>query len=491
MTNIDDESRLILDAARNDFLSYCMLMNPRFVNNNFADALGKELEECVLGDNDRLMIFAPPRHGKTYLTSELLPAWFLGKNPTLKIIAASHTATLAEDVGSKVRDNLASPVHQAVFGIEGSLSSKKAASGDFRVNGGGSYFAVGVGGTPIGRGADLYIIDDPIRSRADVESEGQREAIKSWYSSAVLSRLEGKGKIILMHQRWHEDDLAGYLLREHADDGWRVISFPALIEDEEDKAIDYLNRDYGEALIPELHSADKLLRLKDNMLKRDFLAMYQQRPAGASGDKFSEGMFLRYDGNPFIMAQGMNVYVVVDPADSKRQGADYTAMLVIGCGSDGNYYLLDMIRDRLDLGERATFLIDLHRRWRPIATGYESYGAQADLQYIRYQQEHQNYRFPIIQLGGNTRDASKERRVERLIPDMRNGRWYFPESMWYTDINGKESDLMEDLLSEAIAFPLGKNDDMIDAKSRIYDMPVIWPSGNVTQKSSGNKISPW
>lgn len=485
------EEKLILDACRNDLLSYCMTMYPRFVNNNFAEAIAGEIQNCIEGDTDRLMIFAPPRHGKSFVTSETAPAWFLGKYPDKKVIAASHTARLSEDMGMLVRNNINNPVHHAAFGPRAAIDKQKAAADNFRTMGGGQFFGVGVGGTPIGKGADLYIIDDPIRSRDDVESEKQRDDLKSWYSSAVLSRLEGKGKIILMHQRWHPDDLAGYLLREHADDGWRVVSFPAIVEDEEDMAIDYLGRDIGEALIPELHSKEKLERLKHNMLKRDWLSMYQQRPAEKSGDKFSEGMFQRYDGDPFVVRHNMNVYITVDPADSKRQGADYTAMCVIALGADGNYYLLDMIRERLDLGERAEKLMYLHRMWSPIAVGYESYGAQADIQYIRTVQEHENYRFPITKLSGTT--MRKEERVERLIPDMNNGRWYFPHKIIHNTKQNEEYDAIHDMIhQEMIPFPLGKHDDGVDALSRIYDLPIMFPSGNQSFRgNSAQKVSPW
>lgn len=485
------EDKLIIDACRNDLLSYCMTLYPKFVNNDFAEAVAYEIQNCIEGDVDRLMIFAPPRHGKSFITSETAPAWFLGKYPDKKVIAASHTARLSEDMGMLVRNNINNPVHQTVFGQQAMIDKSKAAADNFRTVVGGQFFGVGVGGTPIGKGADLYIIDDPIRSRADVESEQQREDLKSWYSSAVLSRLEGKGKIILMHQRWHPDDLAGYLLREHADDGWRVVSFPAIIEDEEDKAIDYLGRDYGEVLIPQLHSAEKLKRLRDNMLKRDWLSMYQQRPAEASGDKFNEGMIQKYESDPQMIRQNMNVYITVDPADSKNKGSDYTAMCVIGLGADGNYYLLDMVRDRLDLGERAETLMYLHRFWRPIAVGYESYGAQADIQYIRTIQEHENYRFPITKLSGTT--MRKFDRIERLIPDMNNGRWYFPNGIHKTNKQGFQYDALDDMVQqEMLPFPLGKHDDGVDALSRIYDLPVMFPSGTtIVKNNSGQKISPW
>lgn len=429
----------------------------------------------------------------TLITSEIAPAWFMGKYPDRKIIAASHTAELAVDNGMKVRTNISDPLHEQVFGRDGSLNRSKAAQGNFRTNGKGEYFAVGVGGTPIGKGADVYIIDDPIRNRADVESPKQREDLKSWYSSSVLTRLEGQGTIILMHQRWHEDDLAGYLIREHAEDGWRVVTYPAVIEDEEDIENDYLNRDLNESLIPGLHSYDKLMRLKENMQPRDWYSMYQQKPKGSNGDEFTEEMLQRYDTDPWSVSQNSNVYIIVDPANSKDKNSDYTAMVVIGVGFDGNYYILDMIRDRLDLSERADALIDLHRTWRPLAVGYESYGAQADIQHIEYIQNQQNYRFAITKL--NSTKLKKEERIRRLVPDMNQGRWYAPHNLEKYNVLQEQYDPLKAMIEEEmVTFPVGKHDDAIDAVARIYDMPVIWPSSsgrtrNVTAKS--NIISPW
>lgn len=431
----------------------------------------------------------------TFMTSELAPAWFMGKFPDKKIIAASHTMSLAERNGSIVRDIIASPVHQQIFGTAGSLNPKYAAAGNFRTNAGGEYAAVGVGGSPIGKGADIYIIDDPIRNRKDVESEQQREDLKEWYSSSVVTRLEGDGVIILMHQRWHEDDLAGYLLRERADAGWRVINFPALIEDEEDYMSDYLQRDYDEALCPELKSREQLEFIRDHELTpRDWLSMYQQKPRGSDGDEFTEGMIQRYTKSSMEVGSVCNKYIIVDPANSKKKGADFTTMAVIGLGPDNNFYILDMIRDHLDLTERAEALISLHRQWRPIITAYEQYGAQADIQHIRYVQEQTNYRFPITQIGyTGQQKLKKEERIRRLVPDMSSGRWYAPDSLVKISVEGKEYEPIEDMIKEEmIPFPVGKHDDAIDAISRIYDLDVITPSAiNNNHGKIKSVSSPW
>lgn len=427
------------------------------------------------------------------LVSETGPAKFLGKYPDRKVIAASHTQDLADRFGAKVRDNMATPFHEMVFGRAGSLRNKsRAGASSFQTNAGGEFNTVGVGGTPIGKGADIFIIDDPIRSRADVESQLKRDELKAWYSSSVLTRLEGQGGIILMHQRWHEDDLAGWLLSEHADDGWVVLNFPALIETEDDKLIDSLGRDFGEVLIPELHSYEKLIRLRDTMAPRDWLSMYQGQPRSMSGDEFTESHIQRYEQSPDRVRSSCNVYILVDPATTKKKTSDFTSMAVLGVGADGNFYILDGVRERLDLAERTATLMDLHRRWRPNIVGYEGYGMSADIQHIQAEQERSNYRFPIVELQSRVK---KLERIRRLIPDMGNGKWYAPkDGIVKVDANGNEYDFVKDLLEEMLAFPVGRHDDALDSVSRIYDVNYTFPSFNTNYANFSRehkKRSPW
>lgn len=484
------EAELFQAQMRDDLLSYCIGNYPKFIVTDFAEACAREIQDVFDGKNDRLILIGPPRHGKSLITSELGPAYFMGKYPDRKIIAASHTQDLADAFGAKVRDNMSTPVHEAVFGVAGSLKNKsRAAAGSFKTNMNGEYNTVGVGGTPIGKGADVFIIDDPIRNRVDAESEARRQEIKDWYSSSVISRLEGQSAIILMHQRWHEDDLVGWLLREYPDENWKVVAMPALIESESDSAMDYLKRDYGEALVPQLHSKEKLLRLKASMLPRDWLSMYQGQPRSIDGDEFSDSSLQIYETHPVNLRGACNVYIIVDPATTKKKSSDYTAMVVIGCGGDGNFYILDVVRDRMDLRERTDTLIHLHRKWQPTLVAYEGYGMSSDIQHIQYEQENQNYRFPIREL---TSRMKKEERIRRLVPDMANGRWYAPQSLIKSDLEGEEYDAIDVLKGEMTSFPVGKHDDVLDAIADIYDVDYKFPSSSSAGfHRTGNKISPW
>lgn len=461
-------------------------MNNRYTPAPVHRFIAGKLERVASGECTRLMIFAPPRHGKSEITSKGFPAWFLGSFPHKKIIAASHTATLAEDFGGQVRDMIDHPLHKAVFGKAGGLDPSTSARGNFKTIGKGEYYAVGVGGTPIGKGCDVMIIDDPIRSREEAESEHYREKLKSWYRSSMYSRLEGDGAIVLMHQRWHEDDLAGWLLREHAQENWEVVNLPALATEP-----DELGRIPGEALWWEKYDEERLRSIAIAQGPRDFLSMYQQKPRADEGNEFKAEYLRHYEREHLEIGVGMQRYLLVDAASSRKKWSDYTAMGVVGLGPDGNFYLLDGVRDRLKLIDRARTLMELHRKWQPHKVGYEQYGQMADVEHIKTVQESENYRFPIDVLGGRTK---KTDRIRRLLPDLELGKWYFPIDMWKKDHEGRSYDLVDVMLNqEMLTFPVGTHDDFIDMLSRIYDMQLIWPKPSMSASAgySTGGPKPW
>lgn len=182
--------------------------------------------------------------------------------------------------------------------------------------------------------------------------------------------------------------------------------------------------------------------------------------------------WLRYAIAP---PRGHNVVILVDPASTKKKLSDYTAMWCIGLGPDRKVYVHDMLRDRLSLTERADTLIKWHRKWKPMATGYEHYGMQADIEHIRYEQEHQNYRFDITELGGT---QPKNDRIRRLIPWFEQGRIYLHPKLMKANYEGREVDLTQTFIDEEyLAFPVGVHDDMLDSLARFLDedMPIAWP----------------
>jgi predicted phage terminase large subunit-like protein len=227
---------------------------------------------------------------------------------------------------------------------------------------------------------------------------------------------------------------------------------------------------------PVLITREALSEKRRDMGPYIFSAQMMQDPAADRTQGFREDWLRYYKGSPIDVGKGTNKYILVDAASEKRKENDYTAMWVIGLGADGNYYALDMVRDRLNLTQRADALFKLHRRWRPTApVRYEKYGLMADIEHVKDRQERDNYRFPIVEVGGQT---AKNDRIRRLVPSFEQGKWYLPETLHYTDYQGQTRDLVRDYVEQEYkAFPVPVHDDMLDAQSRIAepDLPLIWP----------------
>jgi predicted phage terminase large subunit-like protein len=174
-------------------------------------------------------------------------------------------------------------------------------------------------------------------------------------------------------------------------------------------------------------------------------------------------------------ADQMVKYLLVDPASAKKKGSDYTTMWCIGLASDGNYYALDFLRDRLSLTERADRLFTLHRKWKPLQTRYEEYGMQADREHIQSRMESESYRFELTKVAGQTK---KQDRIGRLIPLFEQSRIWLPTTYFVTNYEKTPIDLVRSFVEEEfMAFPVGVHDDMLDSLSRIAepDLTLVWP----------------
>src|SRR6185437_13355132 len=274
----------------------------------------QKLEQVALGATDRLAVFMPPGAAKSTYSSILYAPWYYAQHPAHCVIAASHTQELAEKWGRRVRNLIAE--HSLVLGV--GLAPDSQAAGRWETNSGGEYFAAGVGGAISGRRADLVVIDDPIRSREDADSETVRDKIWDWYKSDLYTRLKPGGRIVLIQTRWHEDDLAGRLLADMANGGdqWEVISLPALAE-----ANDPLGRSIGQPLWPEWEDTANLERKRRAVGARDWSALYQQRPAPEDGDYFKKEWLKPYDIAPDLKL--LRVYGGSDYAVT-ADGGDYT-----------------------------------------------------------------------------------------------------------------------------------------------------------------------
>lgn len=391
------------------------------------------------------------------------------------MIGASHSGELAERFGRKVRNIVAMPEYTNIFNT--TISQDSAAAGRWETIDGSEYYAVGVGGSVTGRRADLGIIDDPVKSREEADSETQREKVWEWYKADFFTRLKPNAAIILIMTRWHEDDLAGKLLAD-ADEGgeqWEVLSLSM-----EADANDPLGRQEGEILWPEWFTDDMIAQAKRD--PRNWLALYQQQPRPDSGGEFKKDWINFYRNKPVTG----NKYILVDPASEKKKTSDYTSIFVILLGTDNNIYIIDMVRDRLNLPERASLVFKLHKEHSPLAVGYEKYGMQADIEHLKDKMEREQYRFNITEVGGTT---PKNDRIRRMIPLFESGRVWLPESLHKTDFQGNVRNLVDDFIEqEYAAFPVGKHDDMMDCLDRLHDIDIRWPKAKETEQRKAYKV---
>ena len=300
-------------------------------------AIEDKLLDVASGKIKRLMVSMPPQHGKSTLISQYFTAWFLGRNPNKKVILSSYEANFAaswgrtsrgvlEDLGEtvfgvKVNPNVASNINWEVtpeFGIPGAMRT------------------AGAGGPITGKGADLFIIDDPIKNHEDAQSQVLLQKVWDWYVTTVLTRMSPTGAIIIVMTRWSYEDICGKLLKAESED-WEVLSLPALAEEN-----DPLGRKQGEPLWPERYDGKYLEKIKKTQGSYWWEAMYQQRPTPAGGGLIKMEWFKRYGEVP---ANPDQIIISFDTAQKETEVNDYSV-----CGVwfivNNNYYLVDLIRDR-------------------------------------------------------------------------------------------------------------------------------------------------
>jgi hypothetical protein len=271
------------ELARRRLGDFIELLEPTYERARHTVALCDHLEAVERGEIDRLIVMMPPRHGKTMHVSQALPAWVLGRNPRAQIILASYGAELAEGNSRKARAYMRSDR----WPFECRVSDESRAQNRWQTDAGGILIATGCEGGLTGYGADRLIIDDPIRDRADAESEAMRERLWAWYADVARTRLMQNGRIILCQTRWHDDDLAGRILNSEDAKRWTVLSFPAIAEDH-----DVLGREPGDALWPERFPIKDLPSVeRGEITSTSFASLYQQNPVPAGGNIFKGAWF--------------------------------------------------------------------------------------------------------------------------------------------------------------------------------------------------------
>ena len=406
--------------------------------------IADKLHDVADGKCKRLMIFMPPRHGKSMLASEYFPSWYLGQHPDHYVIAATYAQGLADDFGRKVRNLIASDVYKSLF--PGGLSEDSHAASRLHTVKGGAYFAVGAGGPITGRGAHLLLIDDPIKGREDADSAVMRNRLKEWYTSVARTRLMPGGAIVVIQTRWHEDDLAGWLLREHAHEGWEVLNLPALAEPN-----DPLGRAEGEALWPESYPVDELSTIRRSIGDRDWSALYQQRPSAAEGSIFKRQHWQYYEPievAPRALLESLKIYNVIqawDTAFKAKETSDYSAGVTIGV-SDTRYYVLDVWRHRLEYPELKDAIKAQANKWGVTSILIEDGASGQSL----IQDLQRSTRLPIVPVKA---DRDKVSRAHAVTPTHAASLCYLPNNAHW----------VSDFVDELAAFPSAPHDDQVDA----------------------------
>ncbi len=421
-----------------DFTEYTF---PRYRTAQHHRIISEQLERVERGEVKRLALLLPPRHGKSELASKRFPAFCLGKNPALQFISASATSGLAEDFGRDVRNIIGSQEYKQLY-PRTALAEDSQAKGKWNTSAGGVYYAVGVGGAVIGRGADIFLIDDPYSTMDDAQSENTRRKVWEWYTGTVYNRLQPGGRIVLINHRMHEDDLTGSLLHQQAAGGdkWEVVELPAV-------------DDTGAALWPEAYPIEALDQIRRNTLPRFWSALYQQRPSPEEGEFFKRDWFKWFTDPPkHLRKYGASDYAVT------AKGGDYTVHAVCGVDADDNLYVLDIWRQQAESHKWVEAFIDLIAEHRPLNWAEEQ--GQIIKSLGPFIDKRMRERKTYCRREQMTSVADKPTRCRSFQARAAMGKVYLPHNAPWVG----------DLISEMTNFPAGKHDDMVDALGLIGRM---------------------
>ena len=435
---------LIQAKGKDHFLDFIKHVYPDYIIGEHHRRLAQLFEDIATGKKKRIIVNIAPRHGKSELISYLAPAWFLGKHPAKKIIMASHTADLAVNFGRRVRNLVGSDSYKDVFpNVELQADSKSASRWGTNFN--GEYFAIGVGGALAGRGADLFIIDDP-HSEQDAKL-GKPDVFLpawEWFQSGPLQRLMPGGAIIVVMTRWSKLDLTGQIVNQMVKndevDNWEVVEFPAILENKEGDEV---------PLWPEFWSIEELRSRRAALDIRYWNAQYLQNPVSEEGALIKrEWWNIWEEENPpsceFII-------MTLDAAQEANNRADYNALTTWGVffneeTNNYNIILLNSIKKRLEFPELKQLCIEEYRDWEPDSFVVEKKSNGAAL--------YQEFRRMGIPVGEFTPGKGQDKisRVNAISDLFSSGVVWAPDRRWANEV-----------IEECNDFPSGANDDLVDA----------------------------
>ncbi|MDA8253599.1 MAG: phage terminase large subunit [Rhodospirillales bacterium] len=400
---------------------------------------------------DRLLVAMPPGSAKSTYASVLFPAWFLRQRPRARIIAACHTEQLAAHFGRQVRALLAAETDPG----EAAIARDARSATRFATAAGGGYFGVGVRGPLAGRRADLIVIDDPIKSWAEADSETARAALWDWFRADLTTRLTPGGRIALVMTRWHEDDLAGRVLA--AEDNWRTLILPALAEDADDK----LGRAPGAPLWPAQEDLTALRRRRTVLGPRAWAALYQQRPRSDVESLFATGRIAVLEEAPSCR-RVVRAWDLAATAAGASRDPDWTVGVRLGRLESGGVIVLDVVRLRAGPAEVAQAIVQTAQLdGRGVVVGLPQDPGQAGKQQVAWL----SGQLTGFRVAASPETGAKLTRAGPVAACVEAGQLALLRGAWNRAF-----------LDELRDFPGGRKDDQVDALARGFALLAQAPA---------------
>ena len=437
---------------RRDFLTYCInVMAPLGMTPaKHHRIMIAAIQRLIDGKNDRLMLLLPPGSGKSYYSSILLPGWFLAQAPRLTMIAASNTSDLAADFANKaqpyVRDN------RDILGYD----LRRARSDMWECTNGGEFKAVGCTSAIAGRRGDLAVIDDPFGGRKMADSPATRKEVYDWYRGDLIGRMKPGGRIMLVNTLWHEDDLAGRLIREMKAGGkqWEIVSMQAIYDG---RVIDPLGRKVGEAIWPEYESVEQLLEKKMQAGSRDWESQYQQRPSSPEGLLFKAGLLGRVKELPKVVFKRRVRKWDIAGTEEGDGDPDWTVGVLL-LETDNRWIVADVIRVRTTVGK----VKDLIRKTaEQDGTGVRIILPQDPGSAGKYVAQDFAKALAGFHVTIERETGKKEDRARPFAAQVEAGNVEVLESHW-----------TDRFVEELQMFPAGTHDDQVDAVSGAFNAMI-------------------
>jgi predicted phage terminase large subunit-like protein len=445
------------ELARRRFLPFVQRFNPDYipgwVHVDICSRLEKFMEDVAEKKSPRLMLFMPPRHGKSQLSSKTYASWVLGHYPQWEFMNCSYSGSLAMQFSRNVRSIMRDPSYHSLFDTQ--LDPDSQSVEHWMTTEGGGLTAAGVGGAITGKGAHIMIIDDPVKNREDAESETSRQSCWDWYTSTAYTRLAPGGGVLVILTRWHDDDLAGRLLsaEKEGGDSWQVVEYPAIAEEDEPY------RKKGEALHPDRYPIGALHRIRKAIGPRDWSALYQQSPVADEGAYFTRTMFNFYDDTELPPKEELMYYTAWDLAVGTKEANDWTVGVTVAMDMHENLWVVDRVRRKTDASDTVEAILDNFEQWPAMATGIEKGQIEMAIGPFleRRVAERKLFAFNYEELKPGRRD--KQARGRAIQGLMRTGKVRFPDPEKYL--------WCREMMHEMLRFPSGIHDDQVDAISWI------------------------